>query len=1242
MLRTVAMKMALLTATALLGLLILTALGRQQMERVYEGANNANTNAVPSLITLDTMRRSFLQLGIDMERRLQAADADAAARMDTVVETQRKAVRAAITSYETDGCLGKDCFADGKDKSYLEQEKVVWARYEAATDGVLAALHRGAAAQAHALMQDLEPLSEQITRLITAHILYNAQVATDQARLAEEIKLEALYLTLGAASVILVAIAALGYYTSRSVIRQLGGEPDVAAAIVTQLAAGDLSGQVALRKGDTDSMMARIATMRDTMERLAVRAEEIGRGNLQDEVALASPQDRLGRAINDMIRMLRAGRQEDERRNWLKDGASQLGTALTGDLTTEQLAEAAISMLGHYLDAGRGVFYLLNERAQQLELIGSYMYTERDNVGARFAMGEGAVGQVARERKPIVLALAPGDAALPITTGTSSAAPRFTYTWPLLHERDLIGVVELASHERFDERKLEFLSSVTGMVASLLYVAEQRVHIRKLLSASEASEQEMRLQSEQLRSINSQMEEQQQQLQQQAEELQQSNAQMEEQQQQMQQQAEELRQSNAQLEQQQAQMRMQNEQLQDARRQEEAKSQQLKQSSQYKSEFLSNMSHELRTPLNSIILLSKMMLSDEAGKLEGEAAKWAQVIHRSGQELLRLINDVLDLSKVEAGHMELHAGSVSGSAICTELQSMFEHLARDKGLTLEIEDSLQGDFVTDWDKLSQILRNLMANAVKFTRKGGIAFRIWRRDDAALPICLSVRDSGIGIAADKLAVIFDAFQQGDGSTSREFGGTGLGLTISLRFAQMLGGTIEVDSTPGEGSTFRVLLPERSPESPANGAAVETAPAPAAAGTEAGPAALSEPALADDRASLLPGDRIILLVDDDAVFCRTLLAMNRRLGYKTLLAHSGEAGLRLARQHPPHGILLDLGLPDMDGGRVLHEIKSEPALSHIPVHIVSARDRDEALLQQGAIGFLQKPADDQRLAAAEAMLIDALARAQGSAMLVLENGGITAQEVARIVGPERGPVLAADAGSPLEDLLGKKGCRLAIIDLGDSPLEDALALARRLRAASPSLALVFYASRTPTDEQSTRLRQYSECVIVKTPHSERRLLENVERFLRRVPQDRAAGQIAGAPAAASGRALDGRRLLLVDDDPRNLFVITAALERHGAHVDQAVNGRRALEFLAAQQVDLVLMDIMMPEMDGYQAIAAMRATPALADVPVLALTAKAAPSDQADALAAGADDYLAKPVDYDVLVAKAAKWAGGRQA
>lgn len=1249
MMRTVAARMAVLTATALLGLALATAVGRYQMEKVYDGANFGNANAVPSLMMLDELRRHFLNLTIQLNRHINASDSTELQRIDKLVQQSRRAVAKSLVRYETDGCLGSDCFADNRDKAYLEEEKAAWQKYDARIDAILAASAKDTPrlGAARTLLLDLEPLTDQIADLITAHIKYNADAATAQTAHAVELKTEALYITLGIAGVLLLAIAALGFQTAHSIVSQLGGEPDAAAQLTSRLATGDLSTQIELKYGDSSSLMARIQFMRDTMERLASRAEAIGKGDLDGTVELASDKDRLGKAINDMTLMLRAGKEADERRNWLKDGYAKVSAALTGDLSTEQLADNAIAMLGRYLEAGRGVFYLYAPSSGQLELIGSYMYTERNRVGERFALGEGAVGQVARERKPIILTVAADDAP-PIVTGTTSVPPHYTYTYPLLHETELIGVIELSSALRFSDVKLEFLANITGMLASLLFVADQRVHIRKLLSASEAAEKELRLQGDQMREINAQMEEQQQQLQQQTEELQQSNSQMEEQQQQMQQQAEELRQSNAQMEEQRQQLQQQNEQLQEARLLQEAKARQLNQASQYKSEFLSNMSHELRTPLNSIILLSKMMGSDDAGddKVSGEALKWSQIIHRSGQELLRLINDVLDLSKVEAGRMELHVGPVSSMSMCTEIQGLFEPAARDKGLQLVVDDRIQGDFVTDWDKLAQILRNLMANAIKFTREGRVTFSVAYAGGAALPLRLSVHDTGIGIAPDKRAVIFEAFQQADGSTSREFGGTGLGLTISLRFAQMLGGTIELDSTPGQGSTFTVLLPATPPATASvydpniltDAPAAQATPAGATAATAATTATSST--IDDDRNHLRPGEPTILLIDDDTAIGQSLLAINRRLGYKTLLARSGAEGLELARRHRPHGILLDLGLPDMDGVQVLHELKSDRALARIPVHIVSARDRDDALLQQGAIGFLQKPVGADGLAAAEAALLEAVGPAQGRGILAIECGAVTAAAIGSMLGNAHGPLHAAAPGADWPELLRRYPSRVAIIGLGADGAGQALSVATGLRAAQPDIGIVFYAERSPDDDEAQQLQRYSDCVIVKAPHAQRRLLDNVERFLRGVPQERAALQ--AQPAPTTGKVLAGKRILLADDDPRNLFVITAALERHGAKLFSALNGKRALEFLAGQQVDLVLMDIMMPEMDGLQAIAAMRADARLADIPVLAITAKAAPSDQAEALAAGADDYLAKPVDYDVLVAKAIRWCAGRAA
>ncbi|MDP3847447.1 MAG: response regulator [Pseudomonas sp.] len=1035
---------------------------------------------------------------------------------------------------------------------------------------------------------------------------------------------------------ILVLIITL-WVAYRLILRRLGAEPAMAEELVKQIASGNLDTQIELQPWDQGSLLANIKLLMENMERLATQADAIGRGDFSQEISLLSQHDRLGHAIRTMNTLLRTAKTDDERRNWLKDGNSRLSTALTGDFSLQQLANTAIGVLGRHLGAGRGVLYLFHAAEASLDLLGSYMYTERANLGSRFQLGQGAVGQVALEKKPIILTTIAADAA-PIVTGTSSALPLYTYTYPLLREDCLLGVVELASFERFDELKQEFLSGETEVIASFLYVAQQRENIRELLTIAETAEKEARLHSEHLQQVNLHMEEQQQQLQQQSEELQQTNAQMEEQQQQLQQQSEELQQTNAQMEEQQQQLQQQNQDLRESRHLMDAKARQLEQASQYKSEFLANMSHELRTPLNSIILLSKMMTSNERGASEDETVKWAEIIHRSGEDLLRLINDVLDLSKVEAGRMDLERVKVSSESLRAEFQEVFEHLARDKGLTLVVEDRLQGEFISDRGKLSQILRNLLSNAFKFTKQGGVTFTLSRRANSPLPICLSVRDTGIGIAQEQKALIFEAFQQADGSTSREYGGTGLGLTISLRFAELLGGTIELQSVPGQGSEFSLLLPDTAP-------ATRTAQIPQLppAATRLAPALGSVPVPAeatdDDRNNLAANDQIILMIDDDPVLGQTLMLINRRLGYKTLLARTGFEGLALAHSHRPQGILLDLGLPDMDGADVLHELKSNRELAATPVYIVSARDRDEAFMRQGASGFLQKPVDEKRLADVEVALLGAVVQASGSPILVVENGNISAADVARIVGPASDSVVGVAPNAVWVEVLQQYGCRLAIIDLGAAAVQQGLDIAAALRAGNPEIALVFYGSTALSDEDNASLHRYSDSMIIKTPQAEQRLLENVERFLHEVPRERAAAQLPLSPASHS-KQLAGKHILVTDDDPRNLFVMSAALERHGAKTSNAINGRRALEFLEQQRVDLVIMDIMMPQMDGYQTITAIRQNPALAAIPVLAITAKALPGDRDKVLAAGADDYLSKPVDYAELLAKAVKWSAGR--
>ena len=1090
-----------------------------------------------------------------------------------------------------------------------------------------------------------------------------------------------------------------------------------AVTVARELAAGDLGARIEVDSQDETGVL--LLAMRDTvgaLERLAAGADAIAQGDFSQDVPLASERDRLARAINNMTAMLRAAKQESEQRYWVKDGFGQLSMAMVGDLALQQQADTVLSILGRYLAAGRGVIYIARTEEGVLELLSSYMYSERAHLGNRFRLGEGAIGQVAREKKPIILTTVDADSP-PILTGTSCVTPLYTYTYPLLRDNTLLGVVELASAERYNATQLEFLSGAAELIASVIYVAEQREKIAELLAVAEASanearahslrlqeanalmeeqQQQLQQQSEELRQSNTQMEEQQHRLQQQTEELQQSNAQMEEQQQQLQQQTEELRQANVQMAVQQKQLEESNTELLHSREEIDAKARLLEQSSQYKSEFLANMSHELRTPLNSIILLSKMMVENLDGRLGAEEIKRAEVIHHSGENLLHLINDVLDLSKVEAGRMDIQWARVSSERLAEEAHDLFELTAHERGLAFVIDDRLQGSFVSDADKIGQVLRNLLSNAFKFTKAGTVTLRLLRSEDQTYPIRIEVIDTGIGIPEDKRTHVFEAFRQVDGTISRQYGGTGLGLTISLRLAQLLGGTLDLQSTPGEGSRFALCLPEAPAASEGvDGAAAEARHGAMGAarqsdesarrrtglgaerGTEAGveggveegveegvekgvdvgsgrsgsePTGSGAPsgAVRDDRERLLAGDQSILLIDDDPQFCMAVMEINRPLGYKTLIAHGGQDGLALVRQYRPSGILLDLGLPDMDGTEVLHKLKTSLDLKHIPVYVISARDRNPELLRQGAAGYMQKPVDSGQIASAEADMLGAeLRSAGGGDVLILGSGGIAAEDVARLVGPKATPKFAplADVATPaaLAAALTAQPWRLVLVDLSGRPVDDALALAAQVREASPTTGFLFFSAVAVSAEDEARLRAYSESIIIKTAYAEQRLLQNIERFLNEVPL-RANPLPASLPppAESTEKRLAGCRVLVVDDDPRNLFVITAALEQNGAVVSNAINGRHAIETLEkagegeGAAVDLVLMDIMMPEMDGYQAIAALRAKPAFAELPIIALSAKALPQDRDKALAAGADDYLVKPVDYGVLLSMVARY------
>ncbi|MBY0455512.1 MAG: response regulator [Burkholderiaceae bacterium] len=1022
------------------------------------------------------------------------------------------------------------------------------------------------------------------------------------------------------------------------------------------------------------------------MDVLARQADAIASGNFSGQVVPLSENDRLGNALNNMTRQLAQNQQDNTQRNWLKDGMAELARNLTGDLTPQRLAELAIAQVGRTLEAGRGVMYVWNEQEKVLDLLGSYMFTERHALGARVKPGEGAIGQVARELKPIVLHTHAGmhTELPPIVTGTSSVAPNVTYTWPLQRQGVLYGVLEIACNATLNPIQLDYLNAAAGSVATFLYAVLQKSRIKDLLVISEEATRQAQEQSRQLQLTNAQMEEQQQQLQQQTSELQATNSQMEEQQQQLQQQTAELQATNSQMEEQQQQLlkqasdlqaananmeeaqqtlELRNQELERSQEELDARAQQLEMSGKYKSEFLANMSHELRTPLNSIILLAKMLASNEDNKLGAEEVKRADVIHSAGKDLLRLINDVLDLSKVEAGRMELHPAPIASSTLAEEFRDLFIAAANDKGLELLVEDTVDATLEIDRDKVSQIVRNLLSNAIKFTHHGRVVVRLEHQAGAALPLTISVQDTGIGVPANKQALIFEAFQQADGSTSREYGGTGLGLSISLSLAHLMGGDIKLVSALGEGSTFTLRLPEVSPvhtqrqntpqpkgnptkiASPAS-----TAPQPTKAPVLAPvPLPTARPWPSDDRENIGDNDPVLLLIDDDPVFAQAILDINRRLGYKTLLAACGKEGLDLVQRFEPSGVLLDLGLPDMDGSAVLHQLKSNVALADIPVYIISGRDRDNALLGEGAMGWLHKPVDAEQIAHVEAQVLAQCAGHMGQDVLLITNGTLSASEISPLLTDAHATLVthtALDATpTSAAELLAEGDFRVAILDLGSDAVSQAAtrAIAAKLRAAAPDLGVLFYGNTPLSDETDASLRQYSESIIIKAPKAERRLQENIEHFLQKVPQRRSGHTTPQEPAGSGKKRLAGRHILVVDDDPRNLFVMTAALEQQGAKIDVALNGRKALDFLQTCQPNLVIMDIMdimMPEMDGYSTIEAMRAEPRWAAIPIMALTAKALPNDREKALAAGADDYLAKPADYDVLVNMAAAWCEGR--
>jgi signal transduction histidine kinase/DNA-binding response OmpR family regulator/CHASE3 domain sensor protein len=971
---------------------------------------------------------------------------------------------------------------------------------------------------------------------------------------------------------------------------------------------------------------------------------------------------------------------------WLRSGQRLLAERVVGQATPHLVGRAMLDFLAEYLDAAVGALYVRDKQHGTLRRIATYGFSrESEQAAARnFEDAETLVGQAAVARRTLVLRDVPENY-VQVVSAIGKSAPKSLLIMPIENDGAVNGVVELGFIRDLAPRDQEFMELIGNGMGDFVEAALYRERLQDALAETQQLNEELQVQQEELRVSNEGLEER-------GRALMESQTRLEAQQ-------AELEQTNVQLEEYAQRLERQKSDLLRAQDDLAANAARLEQSSRYKSEFLANMSHELRTPLNSSLILAKLLQQNRNGNLTEEQVRYAETIHASNSDLLVLINDILDLSKVEAGQVTVELETVSLDATLQALHEMFKPMAEAKHLTLAF-DRLPGTpetFITDGQRVTQILRNLLSNAVKFTERGEVALSVAPAEGNTLRV--DVRDSGIGIARDKLEMIFEAFQQADGSTSRQYGGSGLGLSISREFSRLLGGRITVASEVGKGSVFTLWLPldaeaalggtaqvaggEHAPVGGAVSASGfsstqsgmhagstfgtanrQTEPAAAMVDTSAEPMLIRTPrsgpqsavvtaanglssgnapeldsgAIADDRDNRTRAGRLIVAVEDDNAFAEILRDLTHELDFDFVHASNAATGLALVRDMRPAAVLLDVGLPDRSGLTVLEWLKNDPLTRHIPIHIVSATDHADKALHLGAIGYTLKPTARSTMEAAirrlEARLQQRLKR-----VLVIEDDGPMRESIRALLQSENTEIIAVATLAEALDYLAKFTFDCVVTDLA-LPDGTGYDLLERLAAntAHAALPVIVYTGRMLSDEEEHRLRRYSKSIIIKGAKSPERLLDEVTLFLHSVESSLAPEQQRMLRTVRQrDNAFEGRTILLAEDDVRNIFALSHVLEPLGAKLQIARNGREALDLLDnGPEVHLILMDIMMPEMDGLTAMGEIRRNPRFAHLPIIALTAKAMANDRTRCLEAGADDYVSKPIDVDKLVSLCRVW------
>ena len=979
---------------------------------------------------------------------------------------------------------------------------------------------------------------------------------------------------------------------------RLGGQANVPGASGTWK---DLTGNVNLLAANLTTQVRAIAEV----------ATAVTKGDLTRSIQVEARGEvaELKDNINTMIGNLRLTTDRNTEQDWLKTNLAKFTNMLQGQRDLVTVGKMLLNELTPLVNAQMGVIYQMEEGEQlTLRLVSSYAANQTDGYPAAFRLGEGLIGQCAADKRPkLVTGM---ESAVPISSALMQVTPRNIIVLPVLFESQVKAVIELSSLSEFTNLEIAFLEQLTANIGIVLNSIEATMQTEGLLKQSQKLAGELQTQQTELQQTNEQLE----------------------------MKARELAEQNVEVE-------RKNQEIEQARRALEEKASELALTSKYKSEFLANMSHELRTPLNSILILGQQLADNPDQNLTIKQVDFARTIHGAGTDLLNLISDILDLSKIESGTVTVEAEEVGFANVIEAVARPFRHEAeaRQLGFSVTLDPKLGRNIVTDSKRLQQVLKNLLSNAFKFTAQGQVSLAVravsegWSGShpvlgQAANVVVFEVNDTGIGIPAEKQKLIFEAFQQADASTSRKYGGTGLGLAISRELSNLLGGEIQLRSTPGVGSTFKLYLPVRYV-----GAATVARPAlPTTV-----PATLTErivEQIADDREHILPNDTLLLIVEDDPHYARILMDIAHEEGFKVVTASRGEDALELAEEFNPAAVSLDIFLPDMLGWTVMSQLKKNPKTRHIPVQIITLDEDKQHALARGAFSFVPKPtsADGVRRALSK---IKAYVQPRRKRLLVVEDNPAEQISISALLEHNDIEIVSAGTGAAALKMLKEKPVDCVVLDLR-LPDISGFELLEKLNAdpALTDLPVIVFTGRELTAEEEAQLHAVARSIVVKGVESPERLLDETALFLHRnvtdLPREK---QLMLEKLNSSDEDLVGKTVLLVDDDARNIFALSSALERRGMRVLTATTGMEAIDLVhSTPELAIVLMDIMMPEMDGYQTIAHIREEPEYRRLPIIALTAKAMKGDREKCLEAGASDYLAKPVNTEQLLSALRMW------